>query len=373
MRIAVYHNLLVGGAKRVVYEEVKKLRRKHELFLFRLKETDESLWDIRPFMKKVFDYSFDINRYKTILLKRLEKDFNNFFLLNRLHRRIAEDINKSKCDVCLLHPDIYTQSPYLLRYLSVPSVYYCHELLRIAYEKELKISKDIFIANMFYENATRKIRKSIDKSNARHADKIIANSQFTAEKVSSAYNKRATVYSPGVDINIFKPYKNKKSNFVSFIGRSKDKIDGYDIAFESVNRVKRKNLKLYSLFPKKEKLRLADKDLAKKYSESLLTLCTSMNEPFGLTAIESMACETPVLAVNEGGYKETVIDGVTGYLLPRYPKAFADKIKYLMDNPDIARKMGKAGREHVKKNFTWERHNKQLEKILLKYASKKKK
>ena len=108
----------------------------------------------------------------------------------------------------------------------------------------------------------------------------------------------------------------------------------------------------------------SDRQLAKIYSESFATVCPAREEPFGLVPLESMACETPVLAVDEGGYKETVVDGVTGFLLPRDPKAFAEKIKYLIKNPNVARKMGKAGRKHVKKTFRGENHARDVEKLL---------
>jgi len=45
-------------------------------------------------------------------------------------------------------------------------------------------------------------------------------------------------------------------------------------------------------------------------------VAVSVDEDFGLTPVEAMASGKAVIAVNEGGYKETVVDGTTGWLVP---------------------------------------------------------
>lgn len=63
-------------------------------------------------------------------------------------------------------------------------------------------------------------------------------------------------------------------------------------------------------------------------------ITTSLNEDFGLTAVEAMASGKPVIAPNSGGYKETVIDGVTGLLLDDMsPDAVAHAVQYVGKNP----------------------------------------
>lgn len=49
---------------------------------------------------------------------------------------------------------------------------------------------------------------------------------------------------------------------------------------------------------------------------AIATICVSKNEDFGMVAIESMSCGVPVIAVDEGGYRETMVAGETGYLIP---------------------------------------------------------
>lgn len=48
---------------------------------------------------------------------------------------------------------------------------------------------------------------------------------------------------------------------------------------------------------------------------AIATVFIAQNEDFGMVALESMACGVPVIGVNEGGIKETVLDGVTGILI----------------------------------------------------------
>ncbi len=78
----------------------------------------------------------------------------------------------------------------------------------------------------------------------------------------------------------------------------------------------------------------------------------SLTESFGLTAAEALSCEVPVVASNVGGLPELVRDGECGYLVPpRDPRALANKIIALFDDPEKRRSFGKAGRKRVKKYF----------------------
>ena len=360
MKIAVFHNLPPGGAKRTVYEQVKYLSRRHEIYLFQLSATDEKFLSLHPFVKSIHTYPFRLSSH------RLVSDYQKFFVLPQIHKKMAQDINAA---VALIHADLYTQAPHILHYLKIPSLYFCQEMLRIAYEPELAFTDPVPFPKKYYEILTRQIRKSTDKSNAQAASMIFTNSGFTGAKVQKEFNKSSITCHLGVDPRVFYPQDLPKKNQVLFIDQ-KDKISGYDFVLRALNLISPKNrpkLKILSFF--KGSPAVSPQNIAKYYSESLITLCTSHNEPFGLAPIESMACSTPVLAVNEGGYRETVINGITGWLLPRDPKAFAEKIAFLYHHPLKARQMGLAGRAHVVKNFTWTKHNRLVEDSLCHLAS----
>lgn len=79
----------------------------------------------------------------------------------------------------------------------------------------------------------------------------------------------------------------------------------------------------------------------------------SLYEGLGVAALEAMAAGKPVVATRVGGLAESVIDGVTGFLVP--PKdapALAEAIAMLVRHPARAAAMGERGREHVARNFS---------------------
>jgi len=62
-----------------------------------------------------------------------------------------------------------------------------------------------------------------------------------------------------------------------------------------------------------------DEQLRQWMGNAIATLYIPMNEDFGMSPVESMAAGKPVIGVNEGGLRETVVDGQTGILLPAAP------------------------------------------------------
>ena len=90
------------------------------------------------------------------------------------------------------------------------------------------------------------------------------------------------------------------------------------------------------------------------YSHAAVFCCPSVYEPFGLINLEAMACEAPVVASAVGGIVEVVEDGKTGLLVPpAQPAALAEALVRVLNSPDLARDMGKAGRRRVEEKFSW--------------------
>ena len=96
-------------------------------------------------------------------------------------------------------------------------------------------------------------------------------------------------------------------------------------------------------------------ELKDYYQAADVFVTTPWYEPFGITPLESMACGTPVIGAAVGGIQHTVVDGVTGFLVPpNDPDALARRLDELCATPALARLMGRAGRNRVCHEFTWD-------------------
>src|SRR4030042_462553 len=122
MKIAIYHNLPSGGAKRALYEYVVRLKNKHEFDLYNLSTSNEDFLDLRPHVKNVFTYGL---KFKYIPL--ITKGYNILITLKSLEKKIAEDIDSRNYDLVFVHHCQFIQSPFVLRYLQTPTLYYCQE------------------------------------------------------------------------------------------------------------------------------------------------------------------------------------------------------------------------------------------------------
>lgn len=90
------------------------------------------------------------------------------------------------------------------------------------------------------------------------------------------------------------------------------------------------------------------------YSAADAFVTTPWYEPFGITPVEAMACARPVVGSEVGGIKSTVIDGVTGFLIPsRDPRALAERLAQLHADPLLARRMGEEGLRRAYRHYTW--------------------
>ncbi|WP_149828390.1 glycosyltransferase [Streptomyces tailanensis] len=79
-------------------------------------------------------------------------------------------------------------------------------------------------------------------------------------------------------------------------------------------------------------------------------------EPFGIVPVEAMACRTPVVATAVGGQLDTVVDGVTGVLVPTdEDHDLGATLRGLLDDPARLARFGAAGRRRVLTRYTWDR------------------
>ncbi|NKQ57168.1 glycosyltransferase family 1 protein [Amycolatopsis sp. K13G38] len=87
-----------------------------------------------------------------------------------------------------------------------------------------------------------------------------------------------------------------------------------------------------------------------------LVVCTPWYEPFGIVPLEAMACGVPVVAAAVGGLIDTVVDGVTGELVPpRRPEALASTLRRLLDDAAQREAYGVAGMDRATSRYSWDR------------------
>jgi glycosyltransferase involved in cell wall biosynthesis len=92
------------------------------------------------------------------------------------------------------------------------------------------------------------------------------------------------------------------------------------------------------------------------YSAADAFVTTPWYEPFGMTAVEAMACGTPVVGARVGGIKYSVLDGSTGYLVPpNDPPALADRLNEILSSRRLAERLSSVAVRRAYALFRWER------------------
>jgi glycosyltransferase involved in cell wall biosynthesis len=105
-------------------------------------------------------------------------------------------------------------------------------------------------------------------------------------------------------------------------------------------------------------------ELRQCYAAADVFVTTPWYEPFGITPLEAMACGTPVVGSAVGGIQYSVVDGVTGFLVPPHdPQSLAQRLAQLHANPTLAQALGRAGIRRVRSMFTWDRVARELAEV----------
>lgn len=359
MKIAIYHQLPPGGAGYVTTGLIRYLRKKHQLDIYTQPD--------------IYSHNRVINDLKTFTLYRL------------IAKGIANKINKNGYDICLVTHDGSFQAPWILRYLKIPTIFLCQEPTRSLFEPTLVPTNNLPPLKRIYENLFRYLKKNIEIKNARQADVIITNSLYSSQAIQKAYKRAATPVLLGVNLKDFYPLKLKKRNQVLTVGNHEPQKD-LELAVKSLSLIPREtrphlivtgprtsdysqlkeiatafnvNLTTYTNIPLKK--------LRAFYNQSLLTLATAKLEPFGLSVVESMACGTPVVAVNEGGFTETIKHNKTGLLVPRDPQKLSLAITSLIKDKQKLKKLSQNSLKHAQTLSITNSYQK-IESILEKHA-----
>lgn len=271
-------------------------------------------------------------------------------------------------------------------------LWYCHTPLRELYDLysyRQKFRKAW--SRPVYKVGASFVRK-IDQGVVKKIEFIFANSENTRSRIKKYFGRDdAVVLNGAVD---YQNYSNRgNGRYFLYPARiSPNKRQDYAIrAFEIFRRVsKSKDYRLILVGPVSKdsfyqeyyrrvieiskavrgvevRTEVGDKELIGLYSRCTAVIYPPLNEDYGLVPLEAMASEKPIIAVNEGGPRETIIDGKTGFLVGS-EEAMAKRMAMVAENDDLAVKLGKAGLAHVKKNYSWDRFFERFEKEARKVA-----
>ncbi len=392
MRIAVYHNLGSGGAKKALYHIVTGLRKRgHDIDVYTTSLADHAFYDLRPHVN-----SYHIEPVRPVpnggfepltMLRRIRA-------LKQAERRVADRIHAGGYDVAFVTNCHLFQHPQLLRYLSVPVVLYSQEMLRSYYDRALL---DRLIAE--YDPPKRRLLTPLGKvianglSRYRAAldtgavssvpeDRIFVNSMFSRDCFKKAYGISPSVCYLGADSVVESPANlpSRKNYALSIGGFEAHK--GHDWVIRAIGRIDApvrpaltiigdrgsdRYLAVLRQLAKDQGVTLdiqrsiSDDAVRNLYRTAKLTVCAQWAEPFGFAPIESQAQGTPVVAVREGGLMETVIDGVSGITCDRDVDQLAAAMTRLLTDTKLWQTLSHGGAKFVVEKFDWNRTVAQVE------------
>lgn len=391
MRIAIYHNLPTGGAKRAVFELTKELKnRNYSIDEFTLDYASLNYKSLKPFVnqQKVFKYS-----PKKRFSKRLPgitpyihsvQTIQNLQNLERLEEKIAHQINQGNYDLLFAHDCIIGHKPGILKYTRIPSIYYCHHGIstRIGnnhrkdqyqyYKEKFYFPKYKFDENYF---------NSREQNSINSASTVLTNSKFNRNYLFDNYDVKTKVLYLAVRSDVFKPLSVGKENCVITVGRiTPQKSHRFLIqAIATIPIESRPSLIIAADYSQPQEARAinllandlnvslkiesitTDEHLVELYNRAQIFVYTPILEPFGLAVLEAMACGTPVIAVNEGGIPEIIQDGRNGILVERDIQEFGSAITELMNDKNRQKTISENALLNVQHNWTWVKTVDQLE------------
>ena len=374
MKFAVFHNLGSGGAKRALYGLVKYLTESGHLVEVLVPSTaNEEFLPLKAVANgvRVFPVRTSLGGIISSSAKYLPPVSGSCSLadLERSQKTIARVINEGDYAAVIVEQDRYTVSPFILRFLVKPAVYYCAQPSRrgeaVLQTLRGRLHHDNGCAlpaqwarRQMARYAAAKIAR-IDKENASAAGRILTNSFFSRESILRAHGLNSFVSYLGVDTTVFRRLRREKGNYVLSVG-SCDSFKGYDFLVRALSRLEsrlRPRLIIVSntvdirwrrwleqLAANKNvivefRVLLADEDLVELYNRAVVFLYAPYLEPFGLAPVEAMSCGTAVIAVKEGGVRESIIHDQTGMLIERDEVMFAEAVKELL--------VDKTRRDHI--------------------------
>lgn len=408
MRIAIWHNLPSGGGFRALFDQVCGLTsRGHHIEVWCPESAERNLLPIDSVVTvhrlplKVCGHT---PTRTTNLLSAWQRYRNTCEALKLLEDHVelcAAEINRAGFDVVLAHSSTLFYMHPLARFTTTPSVLYLHEIYRHIHEARpdlpwvaMPVSKrrcgtldywKNFVANLLDVQADRVVLREECRA-AKEWDLILCNSFFSRESIVRAYGIDARVCYHGINLANFYPEKKRHSDYLLGLGGFYF-AKGAHLAIEALAQIPqevRPALRWVGNFSDSEYLnfcerlsheygvdfscevRIPESELLMRLQQALALVYPAVLEPFGYAPLEAAACGVPVIAIAEGGVRETVIDGENGLLVPdRQPESWAHAIMRLILDPQLRERLSKQAVSRVNEQWSLQTAILKLEKELL--------
>ena len=199
---------------------------------------------------------------------------------------------------------------------------YCHSPMRYIWDMRLNYARPHNFFLRFVLSIIGHWLRIWDVSAAARVDYFIANSRFVAKRIEKYYRRTAEVIYPPVRVEQFR-WNRPRSDFYLYLGQLTDYkradlavsafndlglpliVIGEGECFEYLRANSKANVKFLGRQPF---------EVVKDHLERCRGVVFPGVEDFGIVPVEAMAAGAPVIAINQGGAKETVLNNVTGIL-----------------------------------------------------------
>lgn len=137
MRIALVHNMPIGGAKVSAYEFARELSKLHTVDVYEVVIEETNFYNMEEVAHKVYKFPFTVIPYFSGKLWRINFiiDFINYIRIDILYRKIASRINHKSYDIVFTHQCVLTFEPPIIYYLRGIVVHYCQTPVPKFYKK----------------------------------------------------------------------------------------------------------------------------------------------------------------------------------------------------------------------------------------------
>ncbi len=201
------------------------------------------------------------------------------------------------------------------------------------------------------------------------AGKIIVYNSIQ-KRLLEKYNPNISLIPSGVDTELFSPRPSRSNGpfTIGIAGRYYEEGKGLDVALRAGRLLRSEGWNFQVLIASPDEIKTQDEfirycgwygreRLPEFYNRCDVTIVPSLwEEPFGITAVEALACGIPVIASDSGALPAIVKDGESGLIFRAGDeKVLADRIRHLLKTPKIVAQMKTAARERAVKVFSWDR------------------